>query len=266
MSETNKTRIESYVEQAKSVIDWNAMQYAGEPHPFRADDKIGNQIDYIQSEAKEIIEGIEMEDAREFLDGICDVFVTVSYLPVLLRADADVHPHEVARLVIERAMSDGLGFVHQYAMSAGLSGPGYDHHHLIGCFHGLAETIEGGKCYQDTLPNVAMAICLMAENRFPGLDVAAAIAKVMASNWSKYPLESELLRSAEDECRWIEANRNQADVKYITYQNRIVFRNKGGTGKIMKPSTFVEPEFSESDVALIKGGLFNTSDPAIQSW
>lgn len=258
MAVLNSNRFDAYLAQARSVIDWNAMQYSGQAHPFQNAVKIRNQIEYIESEAMEIIAGLEEKNPREVLDGICDVFVTVGYLPSLLRTEADDHPYDATRLAIEVAMPDAEAYVREYAMASGLSGASYDVHHLSGEFYSLAEAIAFGHPPQNKLINQAMTICLMAENRFPGLDVAAAIGKVMESNWSKYPLETELKRPADEECRWIEENRGQSDVMHITYQNRVVFRNKGGTGKIMKPSTFVEPVFDELDVARIHDSLFKS--------
>lgn len=228
--------------QAQSVIDWNLMQYAGDMIPFANAEQIGNQEGYIREEAKEIIAGIQERNAREVLDGVCDTFVTAVFMPSLTRKkplDIDdlsqlERADRLARLWVcdrsDMTPSDLCGLMNALARA------------VVADPHNLVST---------------MKLCRMTE--FMGVDVPDAIGRVMTSNWTKFPLASALDRTPYDECRWIEDKRGATDVAHIEFAGRLVFRNKGGTGKIMKPSTFVEPELKDKDVSIIHSQMFSSS-------
>ncbi len=115
-----------------------------------------------------------------------------------------------------------------------------------------------------------LADTLQEENRFP---IQEAITEVTASNWSKFPTignlrekygeelsDQELLAS---ECKWIEENRKECasvvgnivdegvdlDAHVATKaredSRRVSFRKDGGKGKIVKPSTYFEPNLKQ---------------------
>lgn len=232
----------SFAAQAQSVIDWNTMQYAGDMIPFANAEKIAAQESYIMEEAGEIMKGIEEMNAKEVLDGVCDTFVTAVFMPSLTRKT----PLDIDDLsTLDRA--DRL------AKSWANNLPDMTPYDICGLMNTLARAVA-------TDPHnlvATMKLCHMVE--LMGVNVPDAIGRVMQSNWTKFPTAEALNRTPFDECRWIEENRNATDVAHIQFAGRLVFRNKGGTGKIMKPSTFVEPELKDRDVSIINSQMFSSS-------
>lgn len=240
MNELQHANLSAYIEQAQSVIEWNAIKYAGGAIPFSDQIEIENQIGYTKSEAQEIIEGIKEKNAREVLDGVCDTFVTAAFMIPLTRKDKDgIEDHSKLLKAARHAQS--------WAQAL----PTLDKLTVNSLLEGFANSVIANA--NDTVS--AMKLCYLLD--VLGIDVTGAIDAVMQSNWSKYPRASELNRTPEDECRWIETNRNVTDVRHIEFGGRLIFRNKMGSGKIMKPSLFAEPVFRKSDIDLLEHLLFD---------
>lgn len=241
MTEAQHTKLSAFVAQSQSVIDWNSMKYAGGIIPFASAEEIENQAGYTTSEAQEVLDGINDRNAREVLDGVCDTFVTATFMVPLARKNRDdVDDHSILLKAARNAQSwaDAL--------------PTLDRETATSLLESMAKAVIANA--NDLVST--MKLCYLLDRL--GIDVPAAIEAVMKSNWSKYPLESDLKRFADDECRWIEANRNVTDVRHITFAGRLIFRNKMGNGKIMKPSMFADPVFNDHDVALLDRVLFET--------
>lgn len=239
MTEERSAKISAFIEQAQSVLDWNMMKYAGGMLPFADQKEIDNQVVYTKSEAQEIIDGINDRNAREVLDGVCDTFVTATFMiPLTRKIREDIGDH--AKLLKAT----------RHAESWAGSLPTLDKHGVKQLLEKLAISV-----ITDASDIVStMKLCYLLD--VLGIDVLGAIESVMKSNWSKYPLESALKRHADDECRWIEANRNVTDVCHITFSSCLIFRSQMGEGKIMKPSTFEDPVFNEQDVSFLEKILF----------
>lgn len=238
MNEYQSLKLSAFINQAQSVIDWNLMKYESGLLPFTEKDEINNQIAYTQSEAQEIIDAISDRNAREVIDGVCDTFVTAVFMIPLTRSSGQEIDHSILIETGRRAQS--------WASTL----PTLDRKDVIHLIHASATRVINDA--HDILS--VMKLCYLLD--VLGVDVIGSIEAVMESNWSKYPLESRLKRHPDDECRWIEANRNRVDVRHINSAGRFVFRDKMGSGKIMKPSTFFEPVFKPRDVDLLDWILF----------
>jgi vacuolar-type H+-ATPase subunit D/Vma8 len=79
------------------------------------------------------------------------------------------------------------------------------------------------------------------------VDMHVVVDAVMESNWSKFPIASEV-KDIDAMCEWIEEVRKRENVGYsfaeVAGVQRVTFRDNFGEGKIMKPSTFVEPNIA----------------------
>jgi len=114
----------------------------------------------------------------------------------------------------------------------------------------VSTVISGYNLYHETTRDLveamsALFVLMEFAEEWYGVDMHAVVDEVMRSNWSKFPEFQEGLDYAA-ECRWIEDNRKQTDVNMSVVEvggvKRVSFRNQGGTGKIMKPACFVEPD------------------------
>ncbi len=98
--------------------------------------------------------------------------------------------------------------------------------------------------------------CLLADAyEEKGVDVYGAICEVTRSNISKFTCvddysEEDLQEYLKKESSWIESNSRYSGVlgKVVTPKDGSkysVFRDKNGDGKIMKPSSYIEPQLRE---------------------
>ena len=71
--------------QIQDVIDWNAVA-RNMTHTFTDSDLVA-QTSYVHEEAMETIAALATKDLKETLDGIADVFVTLSYKYFLMRKE-----------------------------------------------------------------------------------------------------------------------------------------------------------------------------------
>lgn len=230
-----------YLNCAIDVAHWNFMGMKGNEYPDHQN-LIPNQLVYIQSEAKEIEHGLYGLDAKEVIDGVADVFVTASYLVVL-------QGNHAKRFDIlsnyNQAIASALTQVNDLEISVEM-----DFEDLL-----LKHAAQASQSFMHS-----MVLCFLMERM--GVDMVRAIQDVMTSNWTKYPKITDLTRTPEEECSWIETNRlvdnvKPINVKPIEIDGRLVFKNNDGEGKIMKPSCYKDPEFLELDIKRAYRALFN---------
>lgn len=214
--------------QIQDVIDWNAVA-RNMTHTFTASD-LENQTNYTHEEVMETIAALATKDLKETLDGIGDIFVTLSYKYFLMR-QAFNGDFEVEDLLGEE-LPDDPRTKQDYMLS-------------------LASTISTNNLFAESLADIEFTLSLLyllmhtAEELY-GVDIHAVVDAVMVSNWSKFPPANDVNIGAM--CEWIEEIRKRENVDYSFAEvggvTRVTFRDNFGKGKIMKPSTFVEPDLT----------------------
>lgn len=216
-----------YNRQIQNVIDWNAVA-RNLTHSFDQS-VIDKQAEYVHEEIMETIAALSTKNIKEILDGAGDIFVTLAYKYFLVRGEFnndfvldDVFEEE--ELVGDRKRQQALIFI--------------------------STCISGYNLFGDTVSELEQgmsALWTLMENieKWYGVDMHAVVDEVMRSNWSKFPEFQEGF-DYDGECQIIERVRLQSDVAYSVVEvngvKRVSFRNQGGTGKIMKPTCFVEPD------------------------
>lgn len=214
--------------QIQDVIDWNATA-RNLTHTFTAQD-LDNQTAYVHEEVMETIAGIATKDLKETLDGVADIFVTLVYKYFLMRGEFNND------LVIEDLMGEDVP-----------DSPRMRQDYLLS----LASTISTNNLFATGVEDIRFTISLLyllmhTVEELHNIDMHAVVDAVMVSNWSKFPPADSIDPVAM--CEWIEEVRKRENVGYafaeVAGVKRVTFRDNNGAGKIMKPSTFVEPDLS----------------------
>lgn len=219
---------ETFNRQIQDVIDWNAVA-RNSTHTFTEKD-LENQTAYVHEEVMETIAGIATKDTKETLDGIADIFVTLSYKYFLMRQAFN------ADFEVEDLFGEDISTKPQMQQDYVLS---------------LASTISTNNLFAEGLHDIEFTLSLLyllmyvAEDMYK-VDMHAVVDEVMKSNWSKFPPVQGIDPYAMN--IWIEANRQRENVSFSVAMvggvTRLAFRDNFGKGKIMKPSTFVEPDIT----------------------
>jgi len=211
--------------QIQDVIDWNAVA-RNMTHTFTAND-LENQTNYTHEEVMETIAALATKDLKETLDGIGDIFVTLSYKYFLMRQE--FNGDFVVEDLLGEELPDGDRIKQDYMIS-------------------LASTISTNNLFAENLADIEFTLSLLylmmyTAEKLYDVDIHAVVDAVMLSNWSKFPLSHEV--DAFAMCEWIEEVRKRDNVGFSIAEvggyQRLAFRDNFGKGKIMKPSTFVEP-------------------------
>ena len=193
----------------QDVISWNSF--------------VGNDINnsklkdlyvnLVLEESTEIFDSIKDNDPIEFIDGVCDSLVVGSFLMALKRKE-DFKNHKVAIENVELDTS----------------------------IMALNDLVKN-----DTLNNIEKIIDLLEKlSSTIEVDIIKACEEVMFSNWSKFPLISEV--NPNKEVSFIE---NQGRYTNISFESKLDnsgnerFVFKDGNGKVVKPSTFKDPALKE---------------------
>jgi hypothetical protein len=216
-------------EQVAQVTAWN--QVAQNMVEDFSKEKAIAQASYVFEEAKETIDAILTNNNQEHLDGVADIFVTLTYLiRVLSNEDVVFEPQ------------DFLGYgepVEGFDLRYGNLG-------IAASIMGIVDMVHRDTYNELDTNSILFALKeLMAEmfnnvNLCYNIDVTDVIQKVLDSNWSKYlPATTEPGKVLE-EVRWINEN-GFMDIAPVYSGDYIVFRDKHGKGKIRKPSTYAAP-------------------------
>lgn len=211
---------EQFIDYCWEVVAWNAVSRGGK-HTFSPEEEI-KQLDYCLEEIQETLEAYEEEDLVEVLDGLADCLVTISYLIALVR-EADVLSFEAVK--VSQIPDNSNNFYQR----------------LAGSYQRLSTDCPMLIDAEIALLDVVGALNSVNDHWNEDVDVMGVIEEVLDSNWSKFPYLDQVVPM--EECKWIEENRGKEGVYHSVIDNKIVFRDKGG--KIMKPSTFKEPDISK---------------------
>lgn len=219
--------LNTFNRQIQNVIDWNAVA-RNLTHTFDQS-VISKQAEYVHEEIMETIGAVATKNLKETLDGVGDIFVTLAYKYFLVRGEYnnDFEPEDIFEeevTVESRKRQQALIFVS--SVISGYNLYGGTEHELVEAMSALYKLME------------------LVEEWY-SVDAHALVDEIMRSNWSKFPEFQEGVDYSA-ECRWIEEIREQTNVNMSVVEvngvKRVSFRNQGGTGKIMKPACFVEPD------------------------
>ena len=212
-------RYEQYVD---SVIKWNQVMRA-EP----IDEHMPMQIVVTTEEIRETISAISEQDHTEILDGVADVLVTAGYM-AYLNGDS-----------IE-----------------GVIWPSWSNSRIMDVLHTMESNAVVGLSFHDNIVSVVH----WATRQYSEDTVTNYIEAVLKSNDSKFIIATDI-PSTELEC-YITSEVHAARNKYAGQWENIVavkreldngevfyvLRADNGTGKILKPTSFKEPqEFLDQD-------------------
>jgi len=216
----------AHIQQLQSVIDWNGLPRNGE-HPIADPDAIAFQWSLVREEAQETLDAIRDKNAREVLDGVCDLFVVAGYY-------AHIGTGQSAQALI-------LGLPDLPIL-------GRSEFPLSTIMYRLIERMS--ETPLETLRDVFVLVRLLEKIQIPMADM---VTHTMDSNWSKFPLLGRLQGRPQDEALRIEEHFSVSTqvVPIVTPCGRVVFRDHGGAGKIRKPSTFWSPRYPDVYVSRI---------------
>lgn len=193
----------------QDVVSWNNF--------------VGNKLDkaglsdlyvnLVKEETTEIFDSIASNDPIEFLDGVCDTLVVGSFLlAVKKQSDFEDYLINFQKVDVKDAITK------------------------------LKYLVES-----DTYSNIEEIMILVENIAYSsGINVEKAFEEVMRSNWSKFPLKDSVIplndvKGIEDQGRY---NNVRFEMNIDSKNNeRYIF--KDGNGKVVKPSTFEEPQLSE---------------------
>jgi hypothetical protein len=215
------------------VVDWNATARNGK-HDFSQKAK-DFQLTLVQEEIKEFFDAVETNNKVLALDGLCDTFVTASYLYFQQKGGENIKP------LIIKSPNDNIDYVRSLKLSM--------------------QTLEIGFPGPEGLDalDVLKTTCTLLYN-FDGC-TTKALEEVLDSNDSKFPKVYNVKgmdifydlngneTDPEVECRQIErrSEGRYAGVNYIIVgegsDRRFIF--KSDKGKIVKPYSFFEPNLAQ---------------------
>jgi hypothetical protein len=203
-------------ELLEKTIEWNSVARAG-VHDF-SPTTIDLQHALLLEEIMELKEAIEAQDIVEALDAFCDIMFVGCYAAYL---------QDITSVSNIRVDSSLFNIV---ATAPTL---------LQNLFYNLDQRNYVQIC------NYMLTIAVLMDD-----DVTAnnntferAYNEVLHSNYSKFPLQSEV--SIANELELFKTNKKYKDVVAITVKDRVLFRADNGKGKIVKPSTFKEPQLKQ---------------------
>lgn len=167
----------------------------------------------VKEETTEIFDSIKSNDSVEFLDGVCDTLVVGSFLlAVKNQEDFKNYTLSFKKVNIEPSINY------------------------------LKELLE-----ENLFNNIEQILSLVENIGYSsGLNIELAFKEVMESNWSKFPLIENV--NPLEEIKYIE---NQGRYKNVNFEKNIDLNGneryifKDGNGKVVKPSTFKEPQLKE---------------------
>lgn len=219
--------IKFFREASQRVLQWNAIARSTSIEEMQKQiesSDITLQTKLLIEELKEYTEAYKVEDFVEMADACADTFVVATMLSFMYFGEEAIYalmtnrpgeyfaddPYETF-LRAQEMVGDSIGFAvlaSKYAILA-----------------------------RDSL----------VRSRFNEKKV---LNEVLKSNESKFPKKKALLsfhetkdisEALEKECNWIEENRGHEGVVWAYNSEYKVYVFKNSTGKIMKPSSFVEP-------------------------
>jgi hypothetical protein len=227
-------------EQINEVIRWNFVSQNGS-HDFSNEKKV-KQNDYVEEEAMETIAAIATKDLQEIFDGTGDILVTYSYLCFLCNPEQEITAELLNRIKYDYAnYIDDTQKIHWSQLVSQVTD-------LVNMANYLLEMDDETIYPRDEILEELVGLLELMRLAYPNVDLYGAIDAILESNWSKFPLLTDQTPAQiEQECRWIEIHRKKNNVAASIVQSGdkmyIVFRDDHGQGKIMKPSTFAEPNF-----------------------
>lgn len=170
-------------------------------------------INLVKEETTEIFDSIKTNDSVEFLDGVCDTLVVGSFL-LAVKNQKDFKDYELS----------------------------FKNVNIEPSIHYLEKLIN-----ENVFENIEQILSLVENIGYSsGLDIEKAFKEVMESNWSKFPLVDTV--NPLNEVKYIEEQGRYKNVRFernidLEDNERYIF--KDGNGKVVKPSTFKEPQLKE---------------------
>lgn len=223
--------VQRFMEQYKNVVEWNAVA-RGNVHDF-SQDSITRQAEYTRSEILETLKAITTQDPVEFLDGVADVFVTLTYKHFLAVNGDD--ESDLISMAVEFLENEGRTiYKDTHAIDSQL----------------LDTTVwirrENDHDVTDTSTLYGLIELMELTQAYYNVDIFDVIKHVMDSNWSKYPsiaglVEFQVQANIDHEVEYItKKNPDFKDIVGTVNQEHqvVVYRADNGKGKILKPSTF----------------------------
>ena len=223
---------ERFKEQFMNVVNWNAVARNG-VHDY-GQDALNRQTEYTRSEIQETLVGIINDDHQEVLDGAADIFVTLAY-KLFLQAQGDVDWEEVADTLftIDQQRRGLVETTNAY----------FNKQNLLD----LTVSVRIANDFEeasDLALGLLVELMMEIESQY-GIDSLELTKHIMDSNWSKFPPAQDL-NVTDQEVQYITEKMGGKFVDIVGTLNEdfnvIVYRSDKGIGKIMKPSTFWEPD------------------------
>lgn len=220
----------------QEVINWN--EAAGNAkHTTRqyAETQLLNQMSFARSEIEETLNAIFDHDKKEIVDGICDTFVTVSYY---------CHLTGMCTLYDNDLSSSYTTNYKPYLLPTNLA-------QLYPQLLQLHNDMQQMNSFH-VLEKLYLLMCSFV-NICSG-DIAKVdwfMQKVIDSNNSKFVPLQDYLDDKESHEQFVQQKykdkfENIIPVRTILGNKEVVvFRADNGSGKILKPKTFIEPNISQ---------------------
>ena len=190
--------------------------------------EIANQTTYLLEELKEYRDALNDNNHVEMLDASADIFVVASFLTYQYFA-SEVALHSILTQLPADILSDNP-------------------------YEVFLRMTERKDVSLEMVATSVATVMLQARNSLirTNYNGKATTKVVLSSNDSKYPNKKQLtsFHNVKDineavklEEKWIETHRGKESVKGVWNEEYKVwvFRDNGGEGKIMKPSSFKEP-------------------------
>lgn len=237
-------KYEVFCNYVEDVINWNMTVQNGQEELTL--DKFKRQIGFTSSEAKETVAAHIADDDVELLDGVADVFVTMTYLNRIWRcieANTQLDSNDI-EVVQWRDCADfaNVENIDRRIIIAGMAAS-----MRVGLLavDDVDITPEARAYIMREMMNCVCYMIQEAEAYFK-IDMSDVLHAVSVSNWSKFQIESDTDPVAiEAECRWIENEYNVKNVAPVYCNGFVVYRDDHGKGKVRKPSTYKKPDFSK---------------------
>jgi hypothetical protein len=206
----NTEIIKKYYE---NIIDWNAIT----GNSISNEDLRKVYTNLVDEETEETLTGLRDKDQVEFIDGVIDSLVVGSYL-FALKQQADFTDYTLRDLSVVE-LSEAINTVEQIKSNGTI-------------FKNIDKILS---IYEDVFYTIKDSV-----------NVFGAFQEVLDSNWSKFP-DTNLV-NPEEEVSLIESQGRYKGVVFSivnTSDNlkKYVFRDENG--KILKPSTFKEPQLAQ---------------------
>jgi hypothetical protein len=229
--------ISKFFSLMKNVDDWNIVSRNFNTS-FNKND-LKNQTDYINEEINETLSAIKDNDIVELVDGLADVFVTLSYKlkiavhNIYLNDEQNSCYDDLLNWVIENnfqetkieSMNDVEIYLHELKKN---------------------NLNNSSSIYNDL---IVLYYMMKFVGELFSIDMIKAIELVMQSNWSKFPLYVDDVTCAR-ECKILNETYSNVVSKIVTYNDKqyVIYRDNLGNGKVRKPSTYHKPDFSSLEI------------------